>query len=176
MKKSLKQENISQLNEKFLKAKAAVLADYSGMNVKEMETLRAGFRKASVDYRVVKNTFFNRASKGTCFEIIAENTVGPLSIAISYNDVVAPAKVISEFNKKHNLKLKITCGIIEGKEVTPDQINKIADLPSKDILIGKMLSSMQAPVRGFVGTLNGVIRNFVGVLRAIKDTKEKVKK
>lgn len=175
MNKSLKQEKITQLNEKFLKAKATVLADYSGMNVKEMETLRAGFREASVDYQVVKNTLVNRASRGTQFEVLAEKIVGPLSIAISNDDVVAPAKVISEFNKKHNFKLKVTCGIIEGKEVTPDQIKKIADLPSKDVLIGRMLSGMQAPVRGFVGTLNGVIRNFVGVLMAIKDTKGKGK-
>lgn len=142
------------------------------MNVKEMETLRAGFRKASIDCQVVKNTFAVRAAQGTLFEIISKKFVGPVSIAFSYDDVVAPAKIISEFNKKNNNKLKVTGGLIEGKEVTPDEIKKIAALPSKEVLIGRIMASMQSPVRGFVGTLNGVIRNFVGVLGAIKDKKE----
>ena len=150
-----------------------VLADYRGMNVKEMETLRAGFRGASMDCQVVKNTFAVRAVQGTSFEAISEKFVGPVSIAFSYDDVVAPAKIISEFNKNNNNKLKVTGGFIEGKEVTPDEIKKIAALPSKKVLIGKIMASMQSPVRGVIGTLNGVIGNFVGVLRAIKDEKEK---
>lgn len=168
-----KKEKIDRLNERFSKTKAAVLADYSGINVKEMEILRVGFRKASVDYQVVKNTFAGRAAQGTSFEIISEKFVGPVSIAFSYDDVIAPAKIISEFNKKYKGKLKVTCGIIEGKEVTPDQIKKMADLPSKEVLIGKMLASMQSPVAGFIGTLTGVVRNFANVLNAIKDKKEK---
>ena len=172
--KELKKDKIAQLNEKFSKTKASALADYSGMNVKEMETLRAGFRKASVDYQVIKNTFAIRAAQGTSFEAISKKFTGPVSIAFSYDDVVAPAKIISEFNKKNNNKLKVIGGLIEGKEVTPDEIKKIAALPSKEILIGRMMASMQSPLRGFIGTLNGVIGNFAGVLRAIKEKKEKV--
>lgn len=171
--KSLKKEKIEQLNEKFSKAKAGVIANFSGMNVKEMETLRVRFREASVDYSVVKNTFAFIASQGTSFEKISKKFKGPISVALSYDDVVAPAKVVSEFNKKHNNKLKVTTGIIEGKEVTPNEIQKVADLPPKEVLVAKMLATMQGPVRGFVGTLNGVLRNFVGVLRAVKDKKEK---
>ncbi len=141
-----------------------------------METLRAGFRKASIDCQVVKNTFAVRAAQGTSFEVISKKFVGPVSIAFSYDDVVAPAKIISEFNKKNNDKLKVTGGLIEGKEVTPDEIKKIAALPSKEVLIGRIMAGMQSPVRGFVETLNGVIRNFVGVLRAIKDKKEETNK
>ncbi len=147
------------------------MADYRGMNVKEMETLRAGFRKASIDCQVVKNSFAVRAARGTSFEVISKKFTGPVSIAFSYDDVVAPAKIVTEFNKKNKNKLKVTGGLIEGKEITPDEIIKIADLPSKEVLIGKIMGSMQSPVRGFIGTLNGVIRNFVGVLRAIKDEK-----
>ena len=161
------------MNEKFSRTKAAVLADYSGMNVKEMETLRAGLRKASIGCQVVKNTFAIRAAQGTSFEVISKKFAGPVSIAFSYDDVVAPAKIISEFNKKNNNKLKVTGGLIEGKEVTPDEIKIIAALPSKKVLIGKIMASMQSPVRGFIGTLNGVIGNFVGVLKSIKDEKEK---
>jgi len=161
------------LNEKFSGTKAAVLADYTGMNVKEMETLRAEFRKSSIGCQVVKNTFAVRAAQGTSLEVISKKFAGPVSIAFSYDDVVAPAKIISEFNKKNNNKLKVTGGIVEGKEVTPDEIKKIAALPSKEVLIGKIMASMQSPVRGFIGTLNGVIGNFVGVLKSIKDEKEK---
>ena len=150
-----------------------MLADYGGMNVKEMETLRAGFRKASIDYQVVKNTFAVMASQGTSFEVISKRFVGPVSIAFSYDDVVAPSKIISEFNKKNNNKLKVTCGIIEGKEVSSDQIKKIAKLPPKEVLIGKIMTAMQSPIREFIGTLNGVTVNFVSVLRAIKKKKEK---
>ncbi len=173
MVKLYKKEKVSQLNKKFSEAKASVLADFKGMSVKEMETLREGFRNVSVDYQVVKNTFASRASKGTPFETISKEFIGPISVAISYDDVVAPAKVVSEFNKKHKDKLKVICGVIEGKKVTPEQIKEVANLPSKDILISRILAGMQAPVKGFVGTLNGVILNFVNVLKAINDKKEK---
>ena len=147
------------------------MAEYKGMNVKEMETLRAGFRKVSIDYQVVKNTFATIAAKGTSFEVISKKFSGPISVAFSYDDVVAPAKIITEFNKKNKDKLKVIGGLIEGKEVNPDEIKKIASLPSKEVLIGKMMAGMQSPVRGFIGTLNGVIGNFVGVCRAIKEKK-----
>lgn len=173
MDKITKKENVTQLNGKFAKAKAGILADFRGMNVKEMETLRAEFRKVSVDYHVIKNTFAIRASKGTPFEIFSKKFNGPISVAISYDDVVNPAKVVSEFNKKHQDKLKVNAGIIEGKVVTPEQIKDIANLPSREVLIGKMLASMQAPVGGFVGTLSGVIRSITSVLMAIKEKKEK---
>ena len=172
MDKLCKKEVITKLNKKFLDAKSGILADFTGMNVKEMETLRGGFRSGSVDYHVVKNTLVFRASQGTAFEKISEKLVGPISVAISYDDVVAPAKIISEFNKENNDKLKVVCGVMEGKAVTPEQIGVIANLPSKDVLISKMLCSMKAPVGGFVGTLSGVLRNFVGVLTSIKDKKE----
>ena len=172
MEKLCKKEVIAKLNKKFSDAKAGILADFTGMNVKEMETLRGGFRSGSVDYQVVKNTLALKASQGTAFEKISEKLTGPISVAISYDDVVAPAKVISEFNKKNNDKLKVICGVIEGKTVTPEQIGEIADLPSKEVLISKMLSSMKAPVGGFVGALSGVIRNFVNVLKSIKEKKE----
>ena len=173
MVKPYKKEEVAKLNEKFLEAKAGVLADFKGMKVKEMETLRAAFRNVSVDYRVIKNTFAHRASQGTPFETVSEKFVGPVSVAMSYDDVVAPAKVISDFNKKYKDKIKVICGVVEGKKVTPDQIKAIADLPSRDILISRILSAMQGPAKGFVGTLNGVILNFVNLLKAIKDKKEK---
>lgn len=162
---------IEDLHEKFTRVKGAVISDFQGMSVKQLETLRRELREKSVELRVVKNTLAKRAMEETPFNVLSDYFKGSTVIAFSYNDPISPAKVFTEFVKKEP-KLKITAGFVEGKKVDAAGLKELADLPSREVLLGRMLSTVNGPARGFVGTLNAVTVNFVGVLNAIKEKKE----
>lgn len=165
-----KAQSINELNEKFAKARGAVLTEYRGMTVSQITDLRTQLREKSVEFKVIKNTLAKIAAKDTQFEGIIDHFTGPNSIAFSYDNVLAPAKVMVPFAKKDK-NLKIKAGLVEGKAVDTDEITAMAYLPSKDVLLGKMLGALQAPVSNFAGVLGGILREFVYVLNAIKEKK-----
>ena len=171
MKKDSKQKVVAELAEKLAVAKAAYLADYRGINVDQANTLRGEVLKAGVEYRVVKNTLLKLAIKGTSSECLSDQLNGPTSLTIVTGDPVAPAKVLSEFAKKVNA-FDLKGGVLDGKLLSIADISALADLPSREVLIAKMLGSMNAPVTNFVGVLAAVNRSLVQVLAAIKDQKE----
>lgn len=165
-----KSQIVEELHEKFSRAKGAVLSDFKGMTVEQMTSLRKELRNNSVEFRVVKNTLAKRAMEGTSFSVLEDSFKGPVSIALSYEDSVTPAKVLTDFSKKEP-KLKITAGFCEGKKVSEEEIKYLADLPSRDVLLGQILAVANGPARNFVGTLNGVLLSFLRVLSAVKDKK-----
>lgn len=162
---------IEELHEKFSRVKGAVLSDFSGMSVKQMSLLRKELRGAAIELRVVKNTLAKRAMAETPFKVIEDCFRGPTLVALSYEDVVAPAKILVEFAKKEP-NIKLTAGYVEGKMVDTEGLKELANLPSRDVLLSRMLSVMNGPTRNFVGTLNGVGVKLVGVLTAIKEKKD----
>ena len=169
-----KKEAIDDLNRVFTDAKAAVLANYQGIKATEMTRLRRHLKERSLEFRVIKNTLAQKAAKDTSLEVITGEFKGPISLLVSFDDVVAPAKALDDFAKSGAEKTPdVLGGVIEGKPITPEQFKALANLPSKEQLISQMLSVMQGPTRNFVCVLSGVTRNFVGVLAAIKDKKEK---
>ncbi|MBW1804803.1 MAG: 50S ribosomal protein L10 [Deltaproteobacteria bacterium] len=152
------------------KAKATFLVDYQGLDVEAMNRLRGELRKIDVEFQVTKNRLLKLASQDTDSEVIKEKFVGPCAIALTYNDVVGPAKVLVDLSKElQNMELKT--GQISGKPMDVDAIKRLAALPGRDQLIAQALSAMQEVPTSFVRALNGVILNFMYVLKAIENSK-----
>ena len=167
---------VAELKDKLTGCKGAVLASYRGLTVAQDTALRVELRKAGVNYHVVKNTMTRIAATEAGMEELVAHLEGTTALAVSAEDAVAPAKVISEFIKKNNLAeqgiLTVKAGIVEGKVVGADEVKAIASLPSREVLIGKLLGSFQAPVSNTVGVMGAMVRSIVTVLDAIRKQKE----
>ncbi len=172
MNKETKQQMVAELHEKLQRAKAVFLADFRGMNVGKATELRNELRKAAVEYKVVKNTLLDLASRETDKEALASHYAGPTAIALSYDDPVAAAKVLSRFAKEQQNVFKLKAGVLSGKAISVADIQALADLPSREVLLAKLLGTLQAPTTNFVGVLAAVPGSFVRVLNAIKNQKE----
>lgn len=162
---------VAEIKELLQNSKTVILVDFKGLTVAEDTAFRAKLREAGVKYSVVKNTYLRVAAKELGLEAIepalAENT----AIACAPEDPVAVAKVVSEFVKSTK-KLKIKTAILDGAVIDAAQVKALADLPPKEVLLAKMLGSMQAPVTGFVRVLNGTLSKVVYALEAVRKQKE----
>jgi large subunit ribosomal protein L10 len=172
LNKENKQQVVAELHDKLQRAKAVFLADFRGMDVGKATNLRNELRKASVEYKVVKNTLLDLASRETDKESLSPHYVGPTAIAFSYDDPVAAAKVLSRFAKEQQAAFRLKAGVLSGKVISVADIQALADLPSREVLIAKLLGTMQAPATNFVGVLAAVPAGFVRLLNAIKTRKE----
>ncbi len=172
MNKENKQQVVTELHDKLQRAKAVFLADFRGMNVDKATELRNELRKAAVEYKVVKNTLLDLASRDTDKESLQPHFVGPTAVALSYDDPVAAAKVLSRFAKEQQATFKLKAGVLTGKPITVTDIQALADLPSREVLLAKLLGTIQAPTSNFVGVLAAVPASFVRLLSAIKSQKE----
>jgi len=171
LNKQSKEALVAEFAEKLKEAKAAFLADYRGLDVAQANDLRNKLRETGVEYRVVKNTLLRLAAKDTDAACFDEYLSGPTAIAVANEDPVAPAKALVEFAKK-NEAFELKVGMLDGKLLAVADIKALAELPSRDELLTKMLGSMSAPATNFVGVLAAVPRSFVQVLAAIKDQKD----
>jgi large subunit ribosomal protein L10 len=171
-----KQAIVAELKESFSQAKAIVLTGYKGLTVAQDTKLRAKMRENGVTYRVVKNTMLRFAMQDLGYDELVSYLEGTTAVAYSTEDAIAPAKVIETFIKENNLAkletLTVKAGVVDGKVIDAAGVKELAALPSREVLIAKMLSSMQAPVSGMVNVLQGTIRNAVYVLEAIRKQKE----
>lgn len=172
MNRTVKQEQVELMHEKLKRAKAVFLADFRGMNVEKATTLRNELRAAAVEYKVFKNSLLELASRETDFECLQPHLAGPTAVAISYDDPVSAAKVLSKFAKVPQGAFVLKAGVLSGKLLDVAQIQALADLPSREVLLAKMLGSMQAPATNFVGLLAAIPGSFVRVLDAIRVQKE----
>ena len=163
-----KKSEVADLSEKIKKAQSFVLADYRGINVQDDTQLRNELRKANVEYKIVKNTLTRFAAKENGLDGLIPHLEGPTAIAISYTDPLAPAKILNEYSIK-NAKFQIKAGYVEGKVIDIEGIKNLASIPSREVLIAKMLGSLNAPITGFVNVLNGNIRGLVVALNAIAE-------
>lgn len=137
------------------KASAAVLVDYRGLTVEEDTRLRKALREAGVVYKVYKNTYLNRAFEGTAFAELAQHLEGPTAVAFGLDDATAPARVLAEFAKKApNLEFK--GGVVEGVYYDVKGLEKVAQIPSRDTLISKLLGSLQSPVANMARVLKQI--------------------
>ena len=172
MNKENKKQIVAELKDKLQQATAVFLADFRGMNVEKATNLRNELRKADVEYKVVKNTLLELASQDTDKSGLSQHFTGPTAIALTYTDPVSAAKVLSKFAKEQQQTFKLKAGVLSGKVISVPEIQALADLPSREVLLAKMLGSMNAPVTNFVGVLAAVPGSFVRVLGAIKAQKE----
>lgn len=163
-----KKKQVEELNEKIKKAQSFILADYRGINVEQVTQLRNDLRKAEIEYKVIKNTLTRFAAKENGLEELMPHLEGPTAIAISYTDAIAPAKILSEYSKKNDT-FQLKAGYVEGKIISADEIKELAKIPSKEVLISKMLGSFKSPMAGMVNVLNANIRGLVIALNAIAE-------
>lgn len=170
MNRTEKEQVVQELAQRLAVTQAAFLADYRGINVEQATALRRELTQAGVEYRVVKNKLLKLAAQGTPAEDLQAFCAGPTAIALSGDDPVAPAKILSKFAKNIEA-FELKAGVLSGKLMTVAEISALADLPSREELLAKALSSMNAPVSNFVGTLAAIPRSFVQVLNAIGQSK-----
>ena len=170
LNKKEKTQAVSELQDKFEKAKGLVFTDYRGLNVEEITDLRNSLRSVSLEYRVVKNTLAIRASKGTPIEAAKDSFSGPVGIAVGYDDPVLLVKKVLEYNKGND-KLEIKGGVIEGDVCSIDQIKAISKLPSREVQLSMLVGAMQSPASKLASLLNSTVTQFIYALDALKNTK-----
>lgn len=152
-KVELKQPIVAEIAEGIKDATSVVLVDYRGLTVAQDTELRKALRKAGVTYKVYKNTMMNFAFKGTDFEALAPYLEGPSAMAYSAEDATAPARVLAQFAKTAKA-LEIKGGVVEGVAYDAQGIQAIADIPSREVLISRLLGSMQSPITNFARVMN----------------------
>jgi len=166
-----KEKFIAIFNKSLADSKTVIATNFSGMTVESMSGLRGRLREAGVEYHVVKNTLMKLAAKGTHTEEMINLLYGPNALAISFNDPVSPAKILSEYLKEDS-KLEIKMGILEGNLLDSQAVFALAKLPDRETLLGNLLGVLVAVPTNFVGLLAALPRNMVNVLSAIRDKKE----
>lgn len=171
MDKERKKEQIEEFHEKFAKADAAFVAGYRGVQVEEITELRNSLRDASVELRVLRNTLAKRALKDTPYEQLSEYFEGQVAVAISYKDAAAAAKALTAFVKTQP-KLELKGAALGEKLLSMEDIKGLAELPSREELLAKLLGVFGNVPRNFVGVLSAVPRSLVYTLQAIKVSKE----
>ena len=154
-KVELKQPVVAEISAGIANAQSVVLVDYRGLTVEQDTELRKKLREAGVCYKVYKNTMMNFAFKGTEFEGLAPYLNGPSAMAYSSEDATAPARVLAEFAKKAS-KLELKAGVVEGNVYDAKGMEAIANIPSRDVLIGRLLGSMQSPITNFARVLKQI--------------------
>ena len=168
-----KEQVVKEIQQKLEAATLVICTDYRGLNVEQVSELRNRLRVPGVEYRVLKNTMFRFALQKAGYEDIAEKIIGPNAVVFSQEDPVGPAKTIFEFAKT-NKQLEITLGMLEGQLLSTEGLKELAQLPSREILLGQVVGTMQAPITSFVRVLNANLTALVRALDQVREQKEAV--
>lgn len=172
MGRETKAAAIVELRERLVGAQSAVLTDYRGLSVADMTELRSLLRKSAVEYRVTKNTLVRLALKETGLTGLDAYLAGPTAIAISQTDPVAPSKVLAGWAKGRPT-FTIKGGAVEGRICGPAEIAALGELPSREVLLGRMASAFQGPIRSVASVLVAPIRGLVTVLDQVRQQRER---
>ncbi|MBX7097050.1 MAG: 50S ribosomal protein L10 [Myxococcaceae bacterium] len=165
MLKSEKEEMIKDLSDKFGRAKAVVVTEFNKVDVATVTRLRKKLRDGGVELKVLKNTLAKRAAKGTSVEKVSDDFVGPIQVALSYGDVVAPAKILVEFVKDLET-IKIKSAVIEGQKQDLNGVKALAKMPGLNELRAKLLGLFNQPAGKLVRTIAEPANAFARVLKA----------
>ena len=152
------------------KAKAVYFTEYHGLDVGEITKLRSEFYKVNVDYKVAKNTLIKLAAKENKIEVVDDLLKGSTALAITYDEPVSPAKVIKEFKKDNDLP-EVKGILFDGEFIPGSEYNRLADLPSKEELLAKLVAMLNSPLQKLVSTLNAPMQNTLRVLNSLKEDK-----
>lgn len=173
MKREKKEKIVAELKEKFESAKAIIFTDYRGLTVAELSELRRLLKDDRCEYKVVKNTLAEIASRGTVVSAAKESFKGPVGLAISYDDPVVIARKVLEYSKKND-KLKVTACIAEGVLYAPNDVKTLAELPPKRVLISMIAGALRAPLSKLATLFSATICRFVYALEALKQQRLKL--
>lgn len=162
---------VSELTESFNRAKLTVVADYCGLKVSEFQQVRIELKNCDSEIRVAKNTLLKRAVTDTDSATLSDSFTGTTAIVMGYSDPVGPAKAVTRFAEDHD-KFVIRSAALEGEKIEIEELIALSKLPSKEVLLGQLLSTWAGVPTGLVRVLSGVPRTFAYALQAIKEKKE----
>jgi large subunit ribosomal protein L10 len=169
MKRNEKEQLVSELTGKIKGAQALYYTDFTGLNVKRMTDLRRRLRKAGVEYVVIKNTLALRAVNES--GLVGERLKGPTGIVVA-KDALAGAKVLTDFAKENDQRPAVKGGMFDGRAIDAEQVKRLANMPSREQLLGELGAGFMAPLASFAGALNGMLYQMVGALEALRAQKE----
>lgn len=169
MKRSDKEQLVQELKDKMVGASALYYTDFSGLNVKRMTELRRRFRRAGVEYLVIKNTLALRAVNES--GLAGERLRGPTGVVVG-TDPVAAAKVLSDFARENDQRPSVKGGMLDGRTIGAEQVKQLAELPSREQMLSELAGGLQSPLAAFAGALNGMLYMFVGALDALASQRE----
>jgi large subunit ribosomal protein L10 len=170
-KKAEKAAVVADLTARLKASSTAVLADYRGMTVGQMRDLRTKLRGDGIEMVVVKNTLARRAAKAAGYEPLSAELVGPIAMLFADEDVSAPARILNDYIRA-NRKMVIKAGLLEGQVIRAEAVTELADLPSREVLISRLLGAMQAPLGNLASVLQAPITKFARTLDAVRTQKE----
>ena len=170
-KKAQKAATVADLTSRLKASSTAVLADYRGMTVGQMRDLRTKLRGGGIEMVVVKNTLARRAAKAAGYEPLSAELVGPIAMLFAVDDVSAPARILNDYIRA-NRKMVIKAGLLEGQIIKADAVTELADLPSREILLSRLLGAMQAPLGNLASVLQAPLTKFARTLDAVRTEKE----
>ena len=168
----IKQQVVADIVKRFQEAKSVVLVDFKGLTVEEITALRVKFRAGNVEYVVLKNTLVRRALAELNITGLDDKLVGPSAFAFSMGDAVSGAKILKEYmdaDKRETISVK--AGIVDGVVVDPKGVQVLADLPPREVLIARIMGSLNAPVTNFVGVCAAMLRSVVYAVEAVRKQK-----
>ncbi len=169
MKKSEKEQLVSELAQKLRGTKALYYTDFTGLNVKRMTDLRRRLRKSGVEYVVIKNTLALRAVNES--GLVSERLKGPTGLVLA-RDPITAAKLLTDFAKENDAKPSVKGGLLDGRALDSAQVKQLATMPSRDQMLAELGAGLQSPMAAFVGALNGLLYMFAGALEALRTQRE----
>ncbi|HJX11932.1 MAG TPA: 50S ribosomal protein L10 [Dehalococcoidales bacterium] len=161
-----KEKIIKGLRDVFSRCSVGILTDYRGLTTAELSNLRRRLREAGIEYHVVKNSLAQLAAREVGLDEAAGSFVGPVAVAIGYGEIPEAAKVLTDYIRTTKSILIIKGGFLTDRVLTPRDVESLARLPSREVLIGRVLAGMQSPIYGLVNVLAGPVRGIMGVLQA----------
>jgi len=170
-KKAEKAATVADITARLKASSTAVLADYRGMTVGQMRDLRSKLKGGGIEMVVVKNTLARRAAKAAGYETLNAELIGPIAMVFAADDVSAPARILNEFIRA-NRKMVIKAGLLEGQVIKADAVTELADLPSREVLLGRLLGAMQAPLGNLASVLQAPMTKLARTLDAVRSQRE----
>jgi large subunit ribosomal protein L10 len=170
-KKAEKAATVADITARLKASSTAVLADYRGMTVGQMRDLRSRLRDGGIEMIVVKNTLARRAANAAGYEWLGEELVGPIAMLFAADDVSAPARILNDYIRA-NRKMVIKGGLLEGQVIKADAVTELADLPSREVLLSRLLGAMQAPLSSLASVLQAPMSKLARTLDAVRIKKE----
>ena len=170
-KKAEKAATVAEITTRLKASSTAVLADYRGMTVGQMRDLRSKLRDGNIEMLVVKNTLARLAAKAAGYEPLSAELVGPIAMLFAADDVSAPARILNDYIRA-NRKMAIKGGLLEGQVITADIVTELADLPSREVLLSRLLGAMQAPLSSLASVLQAPMSKLARTLDAVRTQKE----
>lgn len=172
MKKEKKPEAIKEAEKVLMESKVAVVTDYRGMTVTDMNNLRRKLKEAGVEYRVVKNNLAAIAAKNVGQEALKDLLIGPSAVAFGHADEVAPARILTDYIRANKPSLSIRGGFLQNRVLTADEVAALAAMPPREVMIGRVVGQIKSPLYMLVTVLNANISGFTRVLQARKEQLE----